>query len=311
MRVDRRPLVWSDVRRGAMQLAAIVVAAVGIFFMDETRLAMESGATLMLVAQEAGELRTGGSVWVAGKQAGKVTDIRFVEGRAARDPGLEIRTTLTREAAAALRRDASAKIQPSGLLAPFVVSIDPGTAAQAPYDFRDTLRAEVSIALGAIAVLGDSLGRVVDELKPVARRLREELRDGEGTLRAISEQPLRFAGLRADLAALRSTLEAPSSIGQLASDPTLAASLRRSRERLERLAEGASANRGGVGTSFESLAANLRALQNRLEAARGSAGRALHDREIQNQARLFRARADSVRLELARRPFSWLRIRLF
>jgi ABC-type transporter Mla subunit MlaD len=313
VRIDRRSLAWSDVRRGATQLCAVVAAAGGIFFMDEARLAVESGAKLMLVAQEAGELRLGGSVWVAGKQAGKVTGIRFVEGREASAPNLEIRTILSREAAAVLRRDASATIEPSGLLAPFVVSLDPGSSGQAPYDFSDTLQADVSVAIGAIAAFGDSLSRVLEELKPVVTRLRQDIRAGSGTLEAFSGRGGQFSDLQAQLAGFRSTLATPGSIERLVSDTTLAASLRRSGDRLERLAERASAERPGrgVGASMRSLAESLQALHGRLETARGSAGRALHDREIQDQARLFRARVDTVRVELARQPFSWLRIRLF
>ena len=55
----------------------------------------------------------------------------------------------------------------------------------------------------------------------------------------------------------------------------------------------------------------LASLDQHLSSARGTAGRAIHDREIQNQVGLFRARADSARAELARRPFRWLRVRLF
>jgi ABC-type transporter Mla subunit MlaD len=313
MRIDRRPLEWSEVRRGAAQLSAVVVVAVSIFFMDEARLAVESGATLMLTAREAGELRLGGSVWVAGRQAGKVTAIRFVERREADAPNLEIRTILTREAAEALRRDASAKIEPSGLLAPFVVSLSPGSAGEAPYDFSDTLQAEVSVAIGAIAAFGDSLSQVLAELKPVAKRLREEMRHGSGTLQAFSDRGGELATLRANIADFRGTLETPGSIERLVSDTTLSASLRRSGDRLERLAERVSADPpgGGLGGSIQSLAESLQALHARLEAARGSAGRAFHDREIQNQVRLFRARLDTVRAELAQDPFSWLRVRLF
>lgn len=312
MRIDRRPLRWSDVPRGVTQLSVIGVVAIAIFFLDEARLALESGATLMLVAQEAGELRPGGAVWVAGKHAGKVTDIRFVEGWRTGAPNLRIRAVLTREAAAALRRDASAKIEPSGLLAPFVVNLEPGSSGAAPYDFRDTLRAEVSIALGSIASFGDSLSNVLAELRPVVVRLRDQMKQGDGTLQAFSHGR-GFARLQAALADLRTTMEKPRSIDRLMSDTMLSASVRRSTARLNRLADRVSADPPGrgVGGSLGSLIDNLQALEDGLVAARGSAGRALYDREIQNQANLFRSRLDTVRAELAREPFAWLRFRLF
>lgn len=311
--MDRKQREWSDVRRGAWLILALLTTGTAIFFMDEARRAVEGGATLVLFAQEAGELRPGAAVWVAGKHAGRVAEIRFLERGAPGSPNLLIRTVLTPEVARVLRRDARATIQPSGLLAPFVVSLQPGGAGQPAYSYDDTLQASLSLTMRDIAAFGDSLRRVVAELKPLATRLKEDAAVGSGTLAALSRSTDAFAELRANLSGLDELAGEPGSLGLLMADTSLATGLRRSSERLQAVALEASRREGPkrFGDAVRALAANLASLDRHLNSARGTAGRAIHDREIQNQIRLFRARADSARAELARRPFRWLRVQLF
>lgn len=294
-------------------IVGLATAATAIFFMDETRRAVESGATLLLVAQEAGELRPGAAVWVAGKHAGTVSEIRFIEASGPGAPNLLVRAILTREAAGVLRRDARATIRPSGLLAPFVVSLEPGSAGETAYSYEDTLQADLSLTMRAVAAFGDSLRRVVAELKPVAARLREDATKGGGTLAALSRSKGVFEELGENLAALEELAVEPGSLGLLVADTSLAAGLRRSSERLKAVARRANSREGPkrLGAAVRALADNMGSLDRHLRSARGTAGRAIHDREIQNQVRLFRARADSARAELADRPFRWLRLRLF
>ncbi|MEJ2312874.1 MAG: MlaD family protein [Gemmatimonadales bacterium] len=313
MRVDRKQREWSDVRRGAWLIIALLTTGTAIFFMDEARLAVEGDATLMLFAQEAGELRPGAAVWIAGKQAGRVAEIRFLERGAPGSPNLLVRTVLTREAARVLRRDAHATIEPSGLLAPFVVSLEPGGAGQPAYSYDDTLQASLSLTMRDLAAFGDSLRRVVAELEPLATRLKKDAAVSSGTLAALSRSIGAFAELRANLAGLEELAAEPGSLGLLVADTSLAAGLRRSSERLQAVALEASTREGPerFGAAVRALAANLASLDRHLSSARGTAGRMIHDREIQNQIRLFRARADSARTDLVRRPFRWLRVRLF
>ncbi len=311
--MDRKQREWSDVRRGAWLIFALSTTGTAIFFMDETRRAVESGATLVLVAQEAGELRPGAAVWVAGKHAGKVAEIRFIEGGGPGSPNLLVRTVLTREAAGVLRRDARATIQPSGLLAPFVVSLEPGSGGQPAYSYDDTLQANLSLTMRDVAAFGDSLRRVVAELRPLATRLRKDAAVGGGTLAALSRSKGVFTELRANLSAFEELAAEPGSLGLLMADTSLATGLRRASERLQAVALQASVGDAPTrfGAAVRALAENLASLDRHLSSARGTAGRAIHDREIQNQIRLFRARADSARAELARRPFRWLRVQLF
>lgn len=313
MRADRKRREWSDVRTGAWLILALATTGTAIFFMEETRRVVQTGATLVLAAEEAGELRPGGAVWVSGKHAGTVAEIRFVEGSGQEAPNLLIRTVLTREAARVLRSDARATIQPSGLLAPFIVNLEPGSAGEPAYSYEDTLRADLSLTMREVAAFGDSLRRVVTELRAVAVRFKAHAGEGGGTLAALSRSTRAFADVRANLSALEELAAEPGSFGALMADTSLATVLRSSSQRLQAVARQSSGREAPkrLGIALRALAENLTSLEQRLSSARGTAGRAIHDREIQNQLRLFRARADSARAELGRRPFRWLRLQLF
>ena len=165
----------------------------------------------------------------------------------------------------------------------------------------------------SVAAFGDSLRGVVAELKLVAARLKEDATVGGGTLAALSRSRGVFEELEANLSALEDLGTEPGSLGLLMADTSLAAGLRRSSERLQTVAREASGRDGRkrFAAAARALTDILASLDQHLSSARGTAGRALHDREIQKQVGLFRARADSARAELARRPFRWLRVRLF
>ena len=75
---------------------------------------------------------------------------------------------------------------------------------------------------------------------------------------------------------------------------------------------------GRVADSVGELVASLGRVSERLarmdslmRAGQGTAGRAVYDDEIRRQQRLFRARLDTVRTELTRRPWRWMRFKLF
>lgn len=62
---------------------------------------------------------------------------------------------------------------------------------------------------------------------------------------------------------------------------------------------------------LERISAGLDKLDRDLRAGRGTAGRALYDDEIARQQEAFQARLDSLRSELRRKPWRWLRFKLF
>ncbi len=313
-----RRVAWRQVGPGAVLLALLLFFAAAVFFLDEVRRELSEGAHLVVTAPSARGLELGSDVWVAGIPAGRIEAIHLRGTDRAGLPVL-IEAVLSRGASRVLRADASASLRESSLLAPVVLSVDPGREANRPFDFSDTLRARQEADLDATMARADSLMARLRRLAPEGRAVARRLEDGPGTLAALRRHPAELARLRRDLRRTRRL--ALSSRGgtalRLARDSALRAEGRRVRRRLSAMLspDGSLARarreRAILSLAADSVMRRSHRIHARLDSARGTAGRALHDRAIQRQRALFRARMDSVKAELLAHPLRWLRFAPF
>lgn len=305
---------------GVAWIALITTVSVTVFFVDDLLRATQEGPRITIATAAAPGLEPGSTVWVAGRPVGRVLEVLFRPPDPMSRDNVIVHAVLQRSVGDVIRADASASIRPSDLLEPVVVSIRPGTPASPPFDFTDTLRA-VRDDLDQEYVLG-----LLDSLRTAGRRLSERaaelgraLEDPGGTLSALASNQLLRETLRRDLARLRDILTRDleqGSLGRLLTDSLLPARADSVRGRLVRLsdlsAEDAERMRlQELATHLDALVSRIGTLQARLDAGEGTAGRALRDREIQDQLMLLRARLDSVVTELTARPDRWLRVRVF
>jgi hypothetical protein len=303
---------------GAALLALLTLGAGSVFFVDRIQRELSEGPRIVVGAPSARGLEVGGDVWVAGVPAGRVDAIRLRWPHRRGGPVL-IEAVLGRSAAATLRGDASASLRASALLAPTVLSLDPGRAADRPFPFGDTLIARQEETAEEIMARADSLRVRLRELAPHGREVVRRLEDGPGSLASFRRHPAELRRLSTELRRTRRlALASPGgSAMRLLRDTALRAKARRVRSRLADMTapDGALARsareRASLLAVVDSLRARSRLIQARLDAARGTAGRVLHDRAIQRERRLFRARMDSVRAELLADPLRWIRFRIF
>ena len=142
---DVRPPDRSQARKGAILIGAMILTAGAVFVSDVIERMLVEGPELTVVAPRASELEPGSAVWVAGTPAGRVLEVGFLDPDS---PGerLLIRAVLHRDIGRVVREDATAIVRRSGLLAPNVLSVDPGSPEQPPYDFRDTLAVSIPVS---------------------------------------------------------------------------------------------------------------------------------------------------------------------
>lgn len=321
---DRRsPPGWREVRPGLVLLVAVVAVGGAIFFMEDIGRAFTDGPRLVLVAAAAPDLGPGSDVWVAGQPAGRVTSVHLRGPAESLETPVVIEAVIRRSAAPLIRSDASARIVPPGLLGPRVVSLRPGSAHAPPFDFADTLRTEAEEPRERVLAGLDTLAAIIERASPGARELTRQLKAGPGTLPSLRRNPELVSSLADDLGRLDDLLRAAQtrgSLGPLLRDTAWRTSLERSGARLREMGEPrtapgaespARASAEELAASLEDLLARLERLESDLREGRGTAGRALYDDAIQQQAELFRARLDSVTAELGAAPLRWLRLRLF
>ena len=313
MRTDPSRLEWNRLRTGLLLLAGIGLAALVVFFLDVVLRELSEGPTLHVAADRASNLQPGAAVWVAGVPAGRVTSVRFREPRAAGGHRVLVRAVLDREAAELLRTDASAAIREAALLAPSVVAVDPGEA-ESPFVFTDTLRTRPRIGADEILARADSLRERLIALRPLADSLDRRIAEGPGTLAAMRRDDALTAELGSGLARLRrlSRRTEEGSARLLSRDSTLAAAWSRIAARRDTLRRALPEGRlAELDRALAGLERRLAALERRLSEPRGTLGRLRHDGALERERRALEARLDSVRAELLRDPFAWLRVRLF
>lgn len=316
MRPEAEDLTWSQVRTGATILALLAVVLAVIFLSDVVVRELSDGPEMLVSATEARDLEPGSRVWIAGVPAGRVTRVRFREPGRERVRPVLVRAVLREEAADLVRADASATIRASALLAPAVLSVDPGTSGRR-FDFSDTLDAVPLPGREQIMARADSLLRSLEAMRPLAERLRTRLREGPGTLASLRGDPALSGSLeRLAEAGTRLAAEIPGgSAARMAADTALHERVRRLRDRL-RAAAGEAEPAGGGGradlaSEVEELARRLERLRSGLRSGRGTLGRLARDEALRRERRLLEARIDSVRASLLSEPLRWLRFRLF
>ncbi len=314
---ERAP-AWAQLRLGTILLALLVAASTAVFFLERLERQLSEGPHLTVEASSARGLEVGSDVWIAGVAAGRVEAIRLLRPHDGHGPVI-IRAVLRPGAGRVLRADATASLRASALMAPTVLALEPGREADRPFAFGDTLQALPELSLDQVMARADTLRARLHRLEPDGRALARRLDEGPGTLASLRRHPERLRRLAADLERSRQlALTAPGgTAARILRDVALRREAHRLRVRLATMtAPGgalarASRERTAMRATLDSLRRRGHLLETRLAEGSGTAGRVLHDRAIQRERALFRARMDSVKAELIADPLRWLRFALF
>lgn len=309
---------WAQLRLGTVLLTLLVLTSTAVFFFEGVERRLAGGPRLVVEASSARGLEVGADVWIAGVTAGRVESIHLARPRDGHGRVL-IEAQLDPDAGAILRADATASLKASALMAPTVLSLDPGRETDRPFRFGDTLQAPPELSVEEVMARADTLRTRLHRLAPDGRALVRRLEDGPGTLASLRRHPERLRRLAADLDRSRElALTAPGgTAARILRDVALRREAHRVRVRLAAMTAPGGAltrsarERATLSATLDSLRRQSQVLETRLAEARGTAGRVLHDRAIQRERALFRARMDSVKAELIADPLRWLRFALF
>lgn len=312
-------------RRGLILIACAIVLSGAISVIELIVRATLEGPRITALAHSAEGIGPGSAVWVAGRAVGRVLSVSFQPPEESdRDGPFEshviIDAVIDRVAEPILRADATADIRPSDLVAPVVLSVNPGSGSAPPWNYADTLRASgPPIDPETVMALSDSLLQAVRTLEVDATEARDVLGSDQGSLARFREDPGTLAGLRGSLESLEELLQRDlqrSSLVGLATDTLVSAAARRVQGRLatwEAAPQMASAVQN-LETTLEALDAvmsRLSAITERLDRGEGTAGRALMDEEIRRQLAALRTAAAELAEDLGYNPSRWLRVRVF
>jgi hypothetical protein len=224
---------------------------------------------------------------------------------------------LLREAAPALRADASVTIGSSALLAPPVVKFEPGSPHLPAIAFGDTLHATSGPDIDTFRAFADS-GRVaLEEMMGELERLANELETGDGTIpRSLRDPELTqlLAGVRMQAAVLEQSWSARSSLNPFFMDSLSVSRLENLSRTASELSENSALRKESLaeaGSALTRLGERIDRLSLAMRAGQGTAGRLLYDGELEVQARRAREQLEVLQADLAANPLAWLHFRLF
>ena len=317
--------VRTRARRGLILIACALVLSTAISVIELIVRATLEGPRITALAHSAEGLGPGSAVWVAGRSVGRVLSVSFQSPEESDRGGpfeshVIIDAVIDRVAEPILRADATADVRPSDLVAPVVLSVNPGSGSAPPWNYADTLRASgPPIDPETVRALSDSLLQAVRTLEVDASEARDVLGSDQGSLARFCEDPGTLAGLQGSLESLAELLQRDlkrSSLVGLATDTLVSTAARRVQGRLatwEAAPQMASAVQN-LETTLEALDAvmsRLSAITERLDRGEGTAGRALMDQEIRRQLAALRTAAAGLAEDLGYSPSRWLRVRVF
>ncbi len=319
MRPVRRSDSWRAHLPGILILIGLVLLSTTVFFLDTIRRALAEGPEITVVAAEARGLTPGADVWVAGSPSGRVTRVDFDDPAGPARSRVVIQARIHWTAVPQLGADTEARIGSSALLAPVVLKLDPGGPGQGPFDFADTLAVPPLRSTERLLALTGAARGAVDTLLSFSQELTDRLAEGPGTAGALRRDTLlveRMREVSVNAISVYSVLQAEDALpARLRADslgPALADLIGNLRDLgSEPRAADVTAAVTELTERLERIAVSLDRLDRDLRAGRGTAGRALYDDEISRQKVAFEARLDSLKSELRRKPWRWLRFKLF
>ena len=249
---------WSQLKVGLVALASVTLLAITIFLITGQTGFFAETMTLRTYTPDAGGLKSGGVVRLAGVDVGNVRSVAL-SGRPNNEEAVEIVMEVNTSFAADIRADSQILLAAEGLLGERYINITKGTAAAQPVlpdgtvPFRRTaeftelvggsrdlldnlnvLTGRLNSIIGTIdsgqgtvgkLIKDDSLHRRIDATVGNAERLISQISEGEGTLWQLVRSRELYDNLNQTAVKLERVADQIESgegtVGKLLRDPTL------------------------------------------------------------------------------------------
>jgi phospholipid/cholesterol/gamma-HCH transport system substrate-binding protein len=258
---SQKQLKWSQLRVGLTVVFASITLAVLIFMMSGTGGWLTRKIVLKAYFDNAGGLRVGAPVRLAGVDIGNVTNVRIVDGKPATP--VEVTMKVNMKYAFNLRKDSIALLTTAGVLGEIFVDIDSAAAK------------------GPVVVDGDTLAiRSQPDIADVVRQSQGTLQNMDALLKRL-DRIVAFVE------------SGQGSIGKVIYDPGLYDRLNATVSEFKGLVDDVKNGQGSLGPLFTSdeaykkaIAAidKLNAIIDDLQQGKGTAGKLLKDPELYENA---------------------------
>lgn len=296
-------ITWDQLKVGGLILFMIALMGIAIYKLGKAVNLFSKRYELTAFLKEAGGLRVGGSVMVAGQLAGAIKEIVFLPVDNDTLRNLRLVMGLDERLQEQVRGDSKARVRTLGLLGDKVIDISPGTPRSQPLHDGDTLQVAQSLDLEEVMTKAASAVDDVVGLTKDLRTLTKNLVAGKGTIGQLLSNPSMYNQLEGTLARTNALLfRVQSSRGTLArflDDPKLYDEMVSTVGNVDSLLVAMRSRTGSIGRlltdttlytegaatirSFAGIAANADSMMKAMAAGHGLVGKMLTDDTLYDQ----------------------------
>jgi phospholipid/cholesterol/gamma-HCH transport system substrate-binding protein len=293
-------ITWDQLKVGSLIVFAILVMGIALYKLGQAVNLFSKRYELQAYLKEAGGLRQGGSVMVAGQLAGTIREITLLPVDMDTNRNVRVIVAIDRNLQEQVRGDSRARVKTLGLLGDKIIDISPGTPKASPLQQGDTLRVTESLDYEQVLSKAASAVDDVVGLAHDMKQLTSSLVSGKGTIGQLLTNPALYNQLESTLGRTNALLgrfqNANGTLSRLLDDPrlyeqmvgavggvdSLLVSMRSRNSTMGRMLTDSTMYTQAVSTmqSFSAIAANADTLMKSIAAGKGMLGKALTDDQL-------------------------------
>jgi len=288
---SQKQLKWSQLRVGLTLLFASITLAVLIFVMSGTGGWFTHKITLRSYFDNAGGLREGAPVRLAGVDIGNVTGIRIVPNKLTTP--VEVTMKVNTKYKFNLRKDSITLLSTAGVLGETYVDIDSSTASAAEAKDGDTLAARSQPELQDVVRASQGTLQNIDTLLKRVDRIMAFIESGQGSIGKVIYDPALYNQLNATVVEFKGLVDdiqkGKGSLGPLFTSDEMYKKAIGAIDKLNAIVDDLQQGKGAAGKLLKDpelydnankTVANIRQLTDDINAGKGAIGKMAHDQEF-------------------------------
>jgi phospholipid/cholesterol/gamma-HCH transport system substrate-binding protein len=291
---SQKQLKWSQLRVGLTVLVASVTLAVLIFFMSGTGGWFTHKIRLRSYFDNAGGLREGAPVRLAGVDIGNVTSVRVVNGRQATP--VEVTMKVNTTYLFSLRKDSVTVMSTAGILGETFVDIDSSTAKGPEAAEGDVLQSRGQPDVQDVVRASQGTLQNMDALLKRVDRILAFVESGQGSIGKVIYDPALYDRLNGVVGEFKGLLDdiqsGKGSIGPLLTNDEAYKKVIAAIDKVNAMVEDLQQGKGSAGKLLKDpelydnankTIANIRQLTDDINAGKGAIGTLARDQEFANR----------------------------
>jgi phospholipid/cholesterol/gamma-HCH transport system substrate-binding protein len=294
---SQKQLKWSQLRVGLTVLAASIILMVLIFLMSGTGGWLTRKITLKSYFDNAGGLRVGAPVRLAGVDIGNVTSIRIVPGKPTTP--VEVVMKVSTKYLFDLRKDSITTLSTAGILGETFVDVDSTLAKSPEVADGDTLGGKSQPDIQDVVRASQGTIQNVDILIKRLDRILAFVESGQGSIGKVIYDSALYDRLNATVGEFKGLVDdiqsGKGSIGPLLTSDEAYKKAIAAIDKVNLMIDDLQAGKGSAGKLLKDpelyentnkTVANIRQLTDDMNAGKGALGKFTHDQEFANKLQI-------------------------